>query len=281
MTRHLAKLEPGTAVSALLGLIIKVQSQARVRGILYTYNKVHSSSLVGQVYQRSPHWLCTTNVNQEPQASGRTCVGVRMWKTLIPEGDHFPDKPASYFTRIHHSPPTRKRSNTFCMHVTVWYIATTLSRLKFKRKTPTHRRKKWIARFLQDLIPTYRWISSSARRLADQNMYSLVRSMSCSDRRKDDNLPEINSVARKSSPHPQRDLKLTSFFLLIRRHELSREKEWKKKKTTGHQAQETWKTEKTLERRLSTSGLNTEENRFFFSENPGRIRLRKLRQWKV
>ena len=51
MTRVLAKLEPWTAVSAYLGLISKVQSSAGARGLLHTYNKVNSSSLVGQVYQ--------------------------------------------------------------------------------------------------------------------------------------------------------------------------------------------------------------------------------------
>ena len=47
----LAKLEPWTAVSAYLGLISKVQSSAGAGGQLHTYNRVNSSSLVGQVYQ--------------------------------------------------------------------------------------------------------------------------------------------------------------------------------------------------------------------------------------
>ena len=64
----LAKLEPWTAVSAYLGLISKVQSSAGAGGQLHTYNKVHSSSLVGQVYQWSLHWLCSNHGKQEPQA---------------------------------------------------------------------------------------------------------------------------------------------------------------------------------------------------------------------
>ena len=46
-----AKLEPWTAVSAYFGLISKAQSSAGAGGQLHTYNKVNSSSLVGQVYQ--------------------------------------------------------------------------------------------------------------------------------------------------------------------------------------------------------------------------------------
>ena len=68
----LANLEPWTAVLTLLGLISKMQSNARAWGILHTYNKVDSSSLVGQVYQWSPHWLCSNHGNQALLA--RVCV---------------------------------------------------------------------------------------------------------------------------------------------------------------------------------------------------------------
>ena len=68
MTRLLAKLEPWTAVSALLGLISKVQSYARAWGILLIYYQMDSSSHVGQVYQWSLHWLCSNYGNQASQA---------------------------------------------------------------------------------------------------------------------------------------------------------------------------------------------------------------------
>ena len=51
MIRLLTKLKPWIAVVAFMDVNTKVQNHAAARELLQTYNRVNSSSLVGNVYQ--------------------------------------------------------------------------------------------------------------------------------------------------------------------------------------------------------------------------------------
>ena len=64
----LSKKEPWAAVSTIMGLIYKVQSHPRAWWMLHTENLVNSSSLVGQVCQWLPYWLCRNFGNLAPLA---------------------------------------------------------------------------------------------------------------------------------------------------------------------------------------------------------------------